>query len=129
MTPNLGRYLNKTILVCITGIFEDEKCRPYKLLGVELFGLWLDGADLANRFLTHEYKSASTAWAVFVPFSQIACVVISTASATPAPSPAASPAVTAAPASDKPAAAAAADEPAPTEGAAAARKKPKVKNG
>jgi hypothetical protein len=87
MTPNLGRYLNKTILVSIPSLFEDDRCRPYKLIGIELFGLWLEGGDLASRFLTHEYKSVSPAtWAVFIPFSQIACVAIATASPTSAPS-------------------------------------------
>jgi len=86
MTPNLGQYLNKTILVSIPGLYEDKKCRPYKLTGIELFGLWLEGADLPGRFLTHEYKSStSVTWAAFVPFSQIACVAIPTASAASAP--------------------------------------------
>ena len=79
MTPNLGKYVNKTILVSIPALSGDIRCRPYKLTGVELIGLWLDGADLASGFLTHEHKAHTpTTWAFFIPYSQIACVAIGT---------------------------------------------------
>lgn len=127
MTPNLGKYLNKKILVCIPTLFEDEKCRPYKLIGIELFGLWLEGADLASRFLAPEYKSTTpVTWAVFIPFSQIAGVAIATPSAASPPGQPATPAQTQAP--DKPAPPASADGPS-SAGDAATGKKPKVKRG
>jgi hypothetical protein len=99
MAPNLGKYVNKTILVSIPPLSGDIKCRPYKLTGVELIGLWLEGADLAGGFLAHEHASHTrTTWAFFVPYSQIACVAIgstpaaipadATASAVPSRSPA-----------------------------------------
>lgn len=79
MTPNLGRYVNKTILVSIPPLSGDVKCRPYKLTGVELIGLWLEGADLADGFLGHGHKSRTpTTWAFFIPYSQIACVAVGT---------------------------------------------------
>lgn len=79
MAPSLGKYLNKTILVSIPPLSGDVKCRPYKLTGVELIGLWLEGADLARDFLASEHNSpAPTTWAFFVPYSQIACVAIGT---------------------------------------------------
>jgi hypothetical protein len=81
MIPNLHRYLNKTILVSIPTLSEDGSCRPYKLAGIELVGLWLEGGDLAATFLPEEYKSpTSTTLQFFVPFSHIACVVVAMAS-------------------------------------------------
>ena len=126
LTPNLGQYLNKTILVSIPALSQDERCRPYKLTGIELFGLWLEGIDLTSRFLPHEYKSVtSVTWATFVPFSQIACVAIPAASAasTPgSPQPAAQSQTT-----NQPATPADTDGPSSNKGAQT-RKKPGVKN-
>ena len=77
MAPNLVKYINKTILVSIPPFCGDVKCRPYKLTGVEIVGLWLEGSDLASGFLGNEYKPrATTTWAFFIPYSQIACVVV-----------------------------------------------------
>ena len=79
MTQNLTKYVNKTILVSIPVLSGDVKCRPYKLTGVELVGLWLQSADLASGFLAHEHTAhAQTTWAFFVPYSQIACVAVGT---------------------------------------------------
>ena len=77
MAANLSKFANKTILVSIPSLSGDVKCRPYKLRGVELIGLWLESDDLASGFLGQELKTnAATAWAFFVPFSQIACVAV-----------------------------------------------------
>jgi hypothetical protein len=83
MTLNLSRYINKTIFVSIrTPSNGDCKCVPYKLIGLELLGLWLDGPDLTKDFIAREYKSAASVnWRFFVPFSQIACVAIAEATA------------------------------------------------
>ena len=43
MASNLGRLMNKTIFVSINGLYDDAICRPYKLVGIELVGLWLQG--------------------------------------------------------------------------------------
>jgi len=84
MTPNLSKYVNKTILVSIPVLSGNAKCKPYTLIGIELIGLWLQGPDLAGGFLDHPYKSQqATTWAFFVPFSQIACVVVPSAGAAP----------------------------------------------
>jgi len=127
MARNLNRYVNRTALVSIPAVSKDGKCRPYKLTGIELVGLWLEGDDLADTFLGQEYKgSTSMSWEFFVPFSQIACVVIGTPSAASPPGQLATPAQT--PMPDKPVPPAGAEGPSATEGAAA-RKKPKVKSG
>ena len=76
MTHNLIKYVNKTVLVSIPALSGDVKCRPYTLTGVELIGLWLESADLANGFLSHDYKTQAQTWAFFVPYSQIACVIV-----------------------------------------------------
>ena len=83
MTPNLSKYVNKTILVSIPVLSGDTKCKPYTLIGIELIGLWLQSPSLAGGFLDHHYKSQPTTWAFFVPFSQIACVVVPSAGAAP----------------------------------------------
>ena len=80
MLPNLARYLNKTILVSIPALFDDALCRPYKLLGAEITGLWLQSEELTKRLLTSESGDmASLEPAVFVPFSQMAGVLVATA--------------------------------------------------
>jgi hypothetical protein len=77
MARNLSKQINKTILVCIPALSEDGKCRPYKLTGVELVGLWLERADLASAFLTQEHRSQTPlTQEFFIPFSQIACVAV-----------------------------------------------------
>jgi hypothetical protein len=71
MPFNVSRLVNKTIYVSIPALFQDGRCRPYTLRGAELNGLWLQ-ADLA-----------ALAPIVFVPFAQIAGVLV--ASGMPAP--------------------------------------------
>ena len=85
MTPNLSGYINKTILVCIPSLAEDGKCRPFTLAAIEMIGLWLEGPLLEECFLTHQHRdSAARDWRFFVPYSQIACVAMPTATATSA---------------------------------------------
>jgi hypothetical protein len=79
MTPKIAHHLNKPILVSIPALFEDGKCRPFTLLGGELHGLWLDSAELAERLMPDDRGDyASTTVAVFVPFAQIAGVMVVT---------------------------------------------------
>jgi hypothetical protein len=79
MQPTVSRYLNKTILVSIPALFEDGTVRPYTLLGVEMNGLWLQSEELADRLLREEgHELAKMSPAVFVPFAQIAGVLIAT---------------------------------------------------
>jgi hypothetical protein len=79
MTPMLSQYLNKNILVAIPALFEDGGCRPYLLLGVELNGLWLHSEDLTERLLRDDRLGYSeTSPVIFVPFAQIAAVLVAT---------------------------------------------------
>lgn len=79
MAPNLSRYLNKTIFVSIPTLFEDGTARPYTLLGVEMNGLWLQSEELIDRLLRDDGRElVKLNPAVFVPFAQIAGVVIPT---------------------------------------------------
>jgi hypothetical protein len=86
MTPKVSQYINKTILVSIPVLFDDGRCRPFKLIGVEISGLWLQAHDLAERLLPEAMRNYSTAEpVVFVPFAQIGGVVIPTRPPTAAP--------------------------------------------
>jgi hypothetical protein len=79
MTPPIGRFVNRTVLVSIPALFGDGASRPYKLLGIELHGLWLQSDDLTRRLLSDETDEyAATEPAVFVPFAQIAGVMVPT---------------------------------------------------
>jgi hypothetical protein len=79
MTLNLARYLNKTLFVSIPALFEDGTARPYTLLGAEMNGLWLQSAELTDRLLRDESRElAKMSPAVFVPFAQIAGVLVAT---------------------------------------------------
>ncbi|HEY6127275.1 MAG TPA: hypothetical protein VIW23_03750 [Candidatus Acidoferrum sp.] len=79
MTTNLTRYLNKTILVSIPALFDDGVCRPYKLLGADFQGVWLQSEKLTDRLLPDEASHfRDFAPAVFVPFAQIAGVLVGT---------------------------------------------------
>ena len=87
MTLRLSHSTNRNILLSIPSLFEDGKCRPFKLLAAELHGLWLESDALTERLRPDdfgEYASGSTA--VFVPFAQIAAVLVITGAAQPAAS-------------------------------------------
>ena len=75
MMPPIHKFINKTIWVSIPSHFEDGKCRAYKLLGVELQGLWLESAELMQRVLPEAMHEKAAGMAVFVPFSQITGVM------------------------------------------------------
>jgi hypothetical protein len=86
MNPNITRYLNKTVFVSIPALFGDGVCRPYKLLGAELNGLWLQSEELTRRLLPDDARDlAALAPAVFVPLAQIAGVLVATAAPAPPP--------------------------------------------
>ncbi len=85
MTLNVTHYLNKTVFVSIPAIFEDGACRAYKLLGVEFNGLWLQSEELTRRLLLQDHRDlASYRPAAFVPFAQIASVMVATSPTPPA---------------------------------------------
>jgi hypothetical protein len=107
---NISRHINKTVYVSIPALFQDGACRPYRLLGAELNGLWLQSADLTKRLLADDKENlAALGPVVFVPFAQIAGVLVASgmpaaqaqtpaagAAATPAASVKAEPSLTAA---------------------------------
>lgn len=77
MAPNLTKYVGKTILVSIPALSKDTMCRSYRLIGIELIGLWLEDEALRGAFLDDEHRSHDMVrWSFFVPFTQIACVAI-----------------------------------------------------
>jgi hypothetical protein len=77
MIPKVSRYLGRTIMVSIPALFDDGACRPFTLLGAELAGFWLQSEELTRRLLPSDKRTvASTPCAVFVPFAQIAGVLI-----------------------------------------------------
>jgi hypothetical protein len=84
MKPNLARFLNKTIYVSIPTLFEDGVGRPFRLVDAEFNGLWLQSDEL-TRLLAPDDGSqlASMCPVVFVPFAQIAGVLIATSAADP----------------------------------------------
>jgi hypothetical protein len=66
-------------MVSVPALFDDGACRPFTLLGVELHGLWLQSDELTRRLLPHDKQDLATtaSVAVFVPFAQIAGVLVS----------------------------------------------------
>jgi hypothetical protein len=77
MPPNINRYVNKTIFIAVPTIFGDGVCRPFTLLGAELHGLWLQSDELTRRLLPGEERGLpTTPPAVFIPFAQIAGVLV-----------------------------------------------------
>jgi hypothetical protein len=85
MAPNLARYLNKMLFVSIPSLFEDGTARSYTLIGAELNGLWLHSEALTDRLLKeHGRDLALMNPAVFVPFAQIAGVLVATRMPAPA---------------------------------------------
>lgn len=79
MTPRLTQYLNKPILVSIPALVEDGACRAYKLHGVEVHGLWLQSKELTRRLASEDTAGCeSLDPVVFVPFAQIAGLMLAT---------------------------------------------------
>ena len=79
MIPTISKFLSRTIFVSIPALFEDGTALPYTLLGVELNGLWLQADPLTERLLRDEgHQLARLNPAVFVPFAQIAGVIVAT---------------------------------------------------
>jgi hypothetical protein len=70
MTDMLGHHLNRTVMVSIPSVFDDQHPHSCTLTCVESAGLWLQSDDLANKLLhTRGDKSAVR---FFFPFAQIA---------------------------------------------------------
>jgi hypothetical protein len=69
MISTLGHYLNCDLLVAIPAVFDDATPRLCKLMGIEAAGLWLVGAELADRAAPSRDREPAS---IFVPFAQIA---------------------------------------------------------
>jgi hypothetical protein len=79
VTPKIGRLLGRTVLVSIPALFSDGVCRAYTLVGFEVHGLWLQSQELNERLLNEEMREiAEASPVVFVPFAQIAGVLVPT---------------------------------------------------
>jgi hypothetical protein len=78
MPPSLGRYIGQYVLVSIPALYEDIVARRHRLLGLELQGLWLELEEAhTERVLSvHHHELANPPLTLFVPFAQIACVVL-----------------------------------------------------
>jgi len=75
----LSRYINQPVLVSIPALFDDGGARPFTLMGVEGNGLWLRSDLLTDRLLQDEGRElVELEPMVFVPFAQIAGVVLAT---------------------------------------------------
>lgn len=84
----LAQYFNKTILVCIPSLYDDGQPRPYKLVGIEPEGLWLESEELVSRLLPANTKhSPPETLRAFIPFAQISYILEATYAVAPAPSP------------------------------------------
>jgi hypothetical protein len=87
MTPTIARNLNRTLFVSIPALYDDGVARPCTLLGIELNGLWLHSAELIYRLISDDgRKLVKQNPVVFVPFAQIAGVLVPTIEETPPPS-------------------------------------------
>jgi hypothetical protein len=75
MPPRLSQHFNKPILVSLPALFEDARCRPYKLVGAELQGLWLQSDELTRRLLPEKHGDVPKGSLVFVPFAQVGAVL------------------------------------------------------
>jgi hypothetical protein len=89
MPPSLGRYIGQYVLVSIPALYEDIVARRHRLLGLELQGLWLELEEAhTERVLSvHHHELANPPLTLFVPFAQIACVVLPGHDAPPRPRP------------------------------------------
>jgi hypothetical protein len=85
VTLKISHHLGRTVLVSIPALFADGVCQPYTLRGADLHGLWLQSDALTRRLLPEDQQDLATIpTAVFVPFAQIAGVLVATG---PAPDP------------------------------------------
>ena len=99
MAPTIARYLNKTVFVSVPALFADGTCRPFTLVGAEKNGLWLQSDELTRRLLPADKRdlAATAPAAVFVPFAQIAGVLVATGPPPAQQQPASAPSDAAAP--------------------------------
>ncbi len=81
-TARLNHYLSRIIHVKLLGS-ETEAPHPFRLLGIEEFGLWLEDMNEGSSFVSTHPLTSFPRIALF-PFSQIGYVVSDGASRAPA---------------------------------------------
>jgi hypothetical protein len=67
----LANFIEKTIVVCIPGFTKDDRLYPYKLVGVEADGLWLESPAFRRGLEPPPAGPEYEELAAFVPFAQI----------------------------------------------------------
>lgn len=73
-TTRLSHYLSKTILVKMTAS-DPEEPQPFKLNGIEAFGLWLETADRTESKTQRHSSPPRSPRTILVPFAQIEYIV------------------------------------------------------
>lgn len=80
-TARLNHYLSRTILVKLVGSGAEEPY-PFRLVGIEDFGLWLEAVDGESTVAARRSPTSFPHIALF-PFTQIGYVVSDGASGAP----------------------------------------------
>ena len=73
--PKLANFVQKTILISIPGLTKDDRLYPYKLVGIEADGLWIESPSLRSRLQSPPGGTDHGELAAFVPFAQILYVL------------------------------------------------------
>jgi hypothetical protein len=73
MTNMLEHLVNKIVRVSVPFLFKDSGPCPCRLVAVETCGLWLAGAELAEKLFPDAEKQIEPV--VFIPFTQIAYLI------------------------------------------------------
>jgi hypothetical protein len=71
----LANFVGKIILICIPGLTKDDRPYPYKLVDIEVQGLWLESRTLSHHVKTEHPGQEIGEFVAFVPFSQILYVL------------------------------------------------------
>src|SRR6266704_2667507 len=78
MAIKLAHFLDRTIYVSISSLFDDLHARPFKLIAIDEHGVWLESELLTERVQLEAKERkhfASTTTLAFFPFSQITYAV------------------------------------------------------
>ncbi len=77
VTTRLSHYLSKTILVGLRDLTTELSPVPFKLIGIEDCGLWLQETDPSQRFALHvASQPESELRTLLIPYSQITYLML-----------------------------------------------------